>query len=209
MGCLRGLAGIGSKLLLAGCVGLAGCSGGDSNTAGPDGKMNWQTQHVGLNTRAMWGSSGSNVFTVGTDGVILHYDGGHWIPMASGTDELLCGVWGNSGGSVFAVGNLNANDVWGSSSSDVFAVGPSGVVHYDGSDWTPMSAPSAVLHDVWGSSGSDVFSVGEAGTILHFNGRAWTEMASDTDRMLSGLWGSSGSDVFAVGENATVVHYGP
>ena len=62
----------------------------------------------------MWGSSGSDVFAVGEDGTILHYDGSGWSAMSSGTTNELYGVWGSSG-------------------SDVFAVGDGGtILHYDG-----------------------------------------------------------------------------
>jgi hypothetical protein len=51
--------------------------------------------------------------------------------------------------------------VWGSSGGDIFAVGDYGtIVHYDGTDWSPMSSgTTAWLSGVWGSSGGDVFAV--------------------------------------------------
>ena len=70
----------------------------------------------------MWGSSGSNVFAVGTGGTILHYDGSSWSAMSSGTTRSLYGVWGSSGNDVFAVGNGGT------------------ILHYDGSSWSAMSS---------------------------------------------------------------------
>jgi hypothetical protein len=52
----------------------------------------------------VWGSSGSDVFAVGYDGTILHYDGSDWSSMTSGTSNWLEVVWGSSGSNVFAVG---------------------------------------------------------------------------------------------------------
>ena len=70
----------------------------------------------------MWGSAGSDVFAVGDDGTILHYDGSSWSGMSSGTSEGLKGVWGSQG-------------------SDVFAVGMDGtILHYDGSVGSSMSS---------------------------------------------------------------------
>ena len=34
------------------------------------------------------------------------------------------------------------------------------------------------FESVWGSSGSDVFAVGGIGTILHYDGKAWSDMSS-------------------------------
>src|SRR6266566_1700240 len=100
---------------------------------------------------AVWGASGSDVFAVGDDGNIWHYDGTRWTSQQSGTTQDLYAVWGSGG-------------------KDVFAVGAGGtIVHYDGTSWTVQPSPtSADLAGVWGSGGTDVFAVG--GTILHYNG---------------------------------------
>ena len=68
----------------------------------------------------VWGSSANDVYSVGADGSILHYDGSSWSSMDSSTGYWLGGVWG-------------------SSASDVFAVGGNGtILHYDGSNWSLM-----------------------------------------------------------------------
>ena len=67
--------------------------------------------------------------------------------------------------------------------------------------------PSDSLEDVWGSSSSDVFAVGWSGTILHYEGREWSEMASGTTGVLKSVWGASPSDVFVAGRYETILHY--
>jgi hypothetical protein len=52
----------------------------------------------------VWGSSSSDVFVVGNEGTILHYNGSAWGPMTSGITTDLYGVWGSSSSDVFAVG---------------------------------------------------------------------------------------------------------
>jgi len=140
--------------------------------------------------KGVWGISGSDVFAVGLNGTILHYDGNDWTEMISSTSAHLLGVWGISGSDVFAVGRYGT------------------ILHYDGSTWTEMTSGTPhLLWDVWGSSASDVFAVGEAATILHYNGSTWTEMISGTNEWLYAVWGSSGGDVFAAGHYHTIVHY--
>jgi hypothetical protein len=51
----------------------------------------------------IWGSSATDVFAVGEDGVVLHYDGAAWT-LATPTRAGLLGVWGSSPGDVYAVG---------------------------------------------------------------------------------------------------------
>ncbi|MBF0497110.1 MAG: hypothetical protein HQK58_11145, partial [Deltaproteobacteria bacterium] len=52
----------------------------------------------------IWGSSGTDIFAVGTSGTIMHYDGNLWTAMTSNTTKTLLSVWGSSSTDVFAVG---------------------------------------------------------------------------------------------------------
>ncbi|MCP4219490.1 MAG: hypothetical protein GY765_32950, partial [bacterium] len=73
---------------------------------------------IGCRIDSVWGNGGSEVFAVGANGAMLHYNGISW--------EVL--AWD---------GNLNG--VWGSSESDVFAVGDLGsILHYNGTIWSVM-----------------------------------------------------------------------
>ncbi len=101
----------------------------------------------------LWGTSSSDVYAVGEEGTILHYDGTEWSAMTSGTDH-------------------NLNGVWGTSSSNVYAVAGGGMIlHYNGTEWSEMtSGTSQYLGAVWGSSSTDVYAVGTGGTILHYDG---------------------------------------
>jgi hypothetical protein len=82
---------------------------------------------------SVWGSSGSDVFAVGWDGLIIHYDGATWSPMDSGVSESLHGMWGSSG-------------------RDVFVLGARGtILHYSGTGWVAMESGTARhLQGVWG-----------------------------------------------------------
>lgn len=139
---------------------------------------------------ALWGSSGNDVYAVGSTGTVLHWTGGAWVPVEDPD-----------------LGSGNLYGVWGAAASDVWAVGDFGtVVHFDGADWTPAATDletAQPLHAVWGSGASDVWAVGEAGTALHWNGAAWTVQAfPDADVSLQAVWGTGPSDVWAAGTDA-------
>jgi hypothetical protein len=143
--------------------------------------------------RGVWGSSSSDVYAVGNQGTILHYDGNSWSPMTSGTGQNLLSVWGTS-------------------SSDVFTVGAIGtILHYNGNSWSMMNSGTSVgLWGIWGNSFSNVYVVGDAGTILHYNGSTWSPINSNTSYYLRSIWGRSPSNIYAVGQNfyvGTILHY--
>ena len=130
------------------------------------------------------GTGTSDIYAVGQDGCIRHFDGVSWSPVSGVTTSTVYGIWG-------------------ASSDNVFAVGAGGtILHYDGTAWSTMtSGTTSDLYGVWGSSSTDVFAVGDGGTILHYDGSAWSAMTSGTTSRLHGVWGSSSSDVFAVGDS--------
>ncbi len=144
----------------------------------------------------VWGSSSSDVFAVGTDGVIVHYDGVGWSNMNSGV-------------------NYDLYDIWGSSPYDVFAVGDKGtILHYDGTGWNKMdSGTNKILLDVSGSSPKDVFTISEGGTVLLYDGTSWhtAEFDLGVDVSCSDAWGSSSSNIFIanqyLGEIADIFYY--
>jgi hypothetical protein len=68
------------------------------------------------------------------------------------------------------------------------------------------SGPKKNLRGVWGSSANDIWAVGEGGTIVHFNGGAWSLVASPITEHLSAIWGTSADDVWVVGDKGTIVH---
>ena len=70
---------------------------------------------------AIAGSGSSDVWAVGLEGTILHWDGDSWTRQTAGTDAGLFSVWA-----------ANAHDAW--------AVGEDGIVlHWNGSDWRDSS----------------------------------------------------------------------
>lgn len=120
--------------------------------------------------RSIWALSGSDIWAVGTNATVLHYDGKAWtatptanLPVPSTT--ILKGVWG-------------------SGPSDVWAVGTAGkILHYDGTTWSASS--SGASHDleaVSGISKDHVWTVGRAASptsqaeFWHWGGSQWSQI---------------------------------
>ncbi|MEM9492624.1 MAG: hypothetical protein AAGC55_25980, partial [Myxococcota bacterium] len=101
-----------------------------------------------------WGSGCDDIFVVGNEGTIWHYDGQDWVAMTSGTERHLTGVAG-------------------SGPDDVYAVGFAGsILHYDGEQWSPVASPTdlrlfgVVVQPRPDPKVSKVFFVGDRGTFL-------------------------------------------
>ena len=162
------------RLVLAACIilvlVLVPCA--EVTAASSDG---WATQTSGTTwtLNGVWGTCPTDVFAVGENGTILHYNGAIWDSMDSGVLVALI-------------------DVWGSSSTDVFAVGQNGVIcHYDGTGWSEMSSgTNKHLQGVWGTATDNVYAVGYSGTILNYDGTSWDNVTSNTSTHLNGIWGS-------------------
>jgi hypothetical protein len=127
----------------------------------------------GIMLHAVWGSSSSNVYAVGSQWTILHYDGIEWSQIESG----LYSDTGNDMGERSPESGFWS--VWGSSANDIYAVGSSitrrGVaLHFDGDYWSEIALSDNnrdYYHCVWGTSGKNVFILGALGRVYHYNGK--------------------------------------
>ena len=107
--------------------------------------------------RGIWGSSASDVWTVGGNGTIRHFG-----PNAS--------AWAI----VDAPTRANLNAVWGSGPNDIWVVGDYGtILHWDGKTWTesdaafPARKAKPHLYGIWGSGPNDVWIVGNDIALHH------------------------------------------
>ncbi|MFH2007689.1 MAG: MopE-related protein, partial [bacterium] len=112
---------------------------------------------------ALGGTGPDDVFAVGSNGAILHYDGVEWSAQDSGT-------------------SLDLRAVAAAAPDDVFAVGKEGaILHYDGRGWTPVrSGVTQDLEAAWVTP-RHLFVVGSEGLVLELvRTVAWTCAESES-----------------------------
>ena len=63
------------------------------------------------------------------------------------------------------------------------------------------------LRAAWSASYEDVWAVGDVGTVLRFNGKHWSNVASPTRANLRGVFGVSPTEIWIVGDLGTVLHW--
>ncbi|MBK7378793.1 MAG: glucosyl transferase [Ignavibacteriales bacterium] len=96
--------------------------------------------------------------------------------------------------SVFA---FSANDIWFCGN---------GVIHWDGSNYLPITIPTDVwgpylMNKIWGTSSEDLYVVGNAGNLAHYLNGVWTKIESGTDLDLTDIYGDSEGNLYAAGIN--------
>ncbi|HEY2030225.1 MAG TPA: hypothetical protein VGH20_13555 [Myxococcales bacterium] len=136
--------------------------------------------------RAVWGSSTSDVWTAGDDGVLLHFDGTAWSRSPAVTTQSLRALFGTG-------------------PSDVWATGDGGtLLHWNGSGWSASEpGTQANLLAVWATAGYAV-AVGAGGTIVENTGSGWVAASSGTTTDLAAVWGRSSGEVYAAGPSIAV-----
>jgi len=116
----------------------------------------------------------------------------------SRSSKYLFGVWGNEevawlvgeGGTLRRMKRENV-------ASRVFEIVPSPV--------------TATLRSIYGIATDDVWAVGDDATVVHWDGAAWTRIATPLDAaadkpMLASVWGSGPKDVW-IGGNGIMLHF--
>ncbi len=109
--------------------------------------------------------------------------------------------------------------VWGAADDDVWAVGGdisvgsdgAQVWRFDGTAWarveiTSEAAAAIAIYKVWGRSSTDVYAVGTGGVGLHWDGAAWSNVSTGTDRNLFTVHGTATEEIAVGGQfSGTIV----
>ncbi len=146
----------------------------------------WECNHSGLSILyGIGGRAPDNIFAVGADGAVRHYDAAadQWIWCKPITSLPLYSVAATGANEVMAVGGALLDAV---------------IIHWDGTAWSKMDTESAPgLHAIWTAAQDDVFAVGSEGAILHWDGNGWSRMETNETRTFNAVWGSDSENIFA------------
>jgi hypothetical protein len=151
--------------------------------------------------RGFWGSAPNDVWAVGEQDIIYHFDGKDWKQSGlTSTDP-----------------QRHLSALIGFSSGHIWAVGTS-VMLFDGTAWRVFAPPVSFgfsLEGVWGSAPNNVWAVGHSGPsgnalIVKNDGSLWTRHATTIQANLEDIWGSSANDIWAVGRaggQGVILHF--
>jgi hypothetical protein len=103
----------------------------------------------------VWGSAADDVWAVGGQGRIWHFDGSEWAAARALSEEWLV-------------------DIHGSSATNVWAVGWGGIAHFDGTGWAEVPGPAlARFSAVFAARVDAVFVASDDGRLWLWNGQTW------------------------------------
>ena len=155
------------------------------------------------------GVSSDDVWAVGysdsTDPYIQHWDGSAW-------NRVSVSGPGTAFNDLFDIDARSSDDVWAVGQfGNTFSLGHPLVLHYDGSQWSTISAPDPAAHGsglqgVAAIASDDAWAVGGRSPALtlteHWDGVAWTVVKSPnatSQDALTAVSAISSRDVWAVG----------
>lgn len=184
---------------------------------------------------AVWGSSPTDVWLAGEAGTLLHYSGGAWALVPSGTESGFRALSGTSAKDVWAAGldgtllhfdgsswsaTQKSGTPWspttGPNQRPIYALfalpkqlwaGGSGSRSFDGATWTePHHGSHLPTMAIWGLTSTSLWEVGLQGMINHYDGSHWERVGGEEGPSYYGLWGSADSDVWIVGSGGSIKH---
>ncbi len=102
--------------------------------------------------RSVWASGPSDIWAVGDDGTIIHFDGDAWRPSTSGVSDRLFGIYGSGPGDIYAVGGS----------------GRGVILRWNGSSWQEFDTGEALLRAVVTSPGGPLVVAGDSGYVARY-----------------------------------------
>jgi len=148
----------------------------------------------------LWGKSSSDLFAVGDNGNIFHWDGKRWAKIESGTNVDI--------NDVFGVINKRTNRrIVFCSVSNLFERGGYKILTIDENnkvDTLPWGQDRRI-NSTWSSNGWIVYTSG--GGVFHNKKGKWVEEKSIPLYYTNRVRGNGLNDIFVVGDFALLVHY--
>jgi len=150
--------------------------------------------------RKLWGMSSDDLYAVGLNGTIVHFNGQSWKKIESGTDLNIHDIWGmytaqtNESYILAAATNkilqINENhqvseitwpftqniivSTWFKNPFSLFTCGGGVYKYTKANGWERFeNLPRIFMSHIRGSDVNDIFLVGSFGLVSHFNGKSW------------------------------------
>lgn len=168
--------------------------------------LEWESEYVperqgGINK--IWGSSPTDIYFVGTNGNITHYNGSSWQKLESGTDVDFRDIWGC---------RSSRSGEWEILAVTSYGAVPSGdisILKIEGTTVHSINTtglPSG-LSSIWFIPGQVYYAVGDGVFRTSWPGRNWQAESGHPALYKVAIRGQSKNDIFITGSYGLVSHY--
>ena len=166
----------------------------DGNQYNPVAVPNWGPYWM----NEIWGTSDNDLYVVGDNGHIAHYQNGIWSRIESGTNMNIGDIWGipdtnvgynkylaadnslliiNDGNDLQSVNTESGHSlssIWGKTVRLIYTAGGNGVSLYKNFKWEKVyRADVNTIYFIRGSDFNNVYGLSSTKSIMHFNGYTW------------------------------------
>ncbi len=174
----------------------------DGNQYNPVAVPNWGPYWM----NEIWGTSDNDLYVVGDNGHIAHYQNGIWSSIESGTEGNLSDIWGtpnpnggfnkyiaadnymlkiDNNGIPTEINGLSGQiiiSIWGKSERLMYTAG-NGVVLYKNNKWEKIDNPEVnSIYRLKGERLNEIYGISSPGnTIKYFNGYNWHTLNTEAD----------------------------
>ena len=185
---------------------------------------------------ALHGFADNDIWGVGDDGAVVHYNGNGFGAQPSPTDLPLYGVWGSAPTDIWAVGDeatvahfdgvswtqvegptttAALRGIWGNGPNDFYVVADdyAGAWRYDGTNWNKEQLSGTRFRDIHGAGPDAIWAVGQNKAVRHFDGTSWKNQyvnipgqSSSTIHFMS-VHAVSKTEAYAVGTGGTIIRW--
>lgn len=188
---------------------------------------------------AVSGSSASDVWAVGDNGTILHYDGKTWSGVPSGVSNRLTGVWAPSATEAWISGTNGALLRWdgkdwgfaGAPAAITYARAVTGWVDASGAtpvstvwftdgaspirvragEWQREMLPQSAFNftSLWADAKGALWAGGSEALLSQLTGNVWTPFGTGSSGAFVSVHGDAQGNVWAVSDQAEIVRVDP
>ncbi len=156
----------------------------------------------GQSPEKLWGISNTDMYVVGKQGTVAHFNGTNWQKIESGTSTDINDIWG-------ITDSLTGKSHILAAVGDRYSLGDYGILKFEGlsaKDTLAEGLPvNTTLHTVWFSRDSPIYIGGGHGVFYH-SGSQWVEV--DLPQYFpTRIRGNAANDVFVCGAFGLFAHY--
>jgi hypothetical protein len=147
--------------------------------------------------KGVWGSTPEDVWAVGDQGTIIHWDGSEWRKISASITTPVTDVCGVSQSEVYLIAYDNISS------------GTSAVFKFNGFAWEKISTIGIFNYGgetIWKTPAGKLFAGGK--TLLEFTGNSYEEIFTEgRSRYIIKIGGSNTNNIFTVGTFGEITHF--